>query len=119
MENENKKTQLRIQDIVLLLATLFQISIFIIKAALPLALISAGLLPILLFNFLYKDSKKVKIITLSLMGVYLLENVIMTYLYSPNPHLPIILFIVEMIMDIAIIQKIILDIVIKEKNEEE
>lgn len=119
MENENKKIQLRIQDILLLITTLFQIIVFIVKAALPLALISAGLLLILFFNFLYKDSKKVKIVTLSLMGVYLLENAIMTYLYSPNPHLPIILFIVEIIMDVAIAQKIISDIVIKEKNEEE
>lgn len=116
MENENKKIQLKTQDILLLLATLFQIIIFITKAALPLALISAGLLLLLFFNFLYKDIKKVKIITLSLMVLYLLENVIMTYLYSPNPHLPIILFIVEMIMDIAIVQKIILDILIKKRK---
>lgn len=117
MKSENNKKLLRIQDIVLLLAVFFQMIVFTIKGAFPLGLISMGLVFICFFNFLYKDSKKVKIITLSIMGIYLLENAIMTYLYFPNPHLPILLFVVEIIMDFAIIQKIILDVVVKKKEK--
>lgn len=120
MEN-NKKTIhqfiFNIPNIILLCATVFQIVVFMIKGGLGLAGISIGLIVVLLVNMFYKDKKTVKIITLILMGIYLVENAIMTYVYSPNPMLPIILFVVEIIMDIAILQKIIIDIVIKNKAE--
>lgn len=120
MEN-NKKTIhqfiFNIPNIILLCATVFQIVVFMIKGGLGLAGISIGLIIVLLVNMFYKDKKTVKIITLILMGIYLVENAIMTYVYSPNPMLPIILFVVEIIMDIAILQKIITNIVIKNKAE--
>lgn len=114
-----KKTKyilLKISDSILFIATIFQIIVFIIKGAFPLAGISLGLSLIHIIHILYQNNRKIKIITLSLMGVYLLENIVMSYVYMPDPQLPILLFIVEIILDIAIIQKIIFSSIIQEER---
>lgn len=114
MEEENKKIKLQMQDIFLLVAVLFQMTVFIIKGALPLACISVGLILIAIIHSIYNDNKKVKIVTLCIVGVYLVENAMMTYVYMPNPQLPIILFVVEIIMGIALVQNIVITIIKKE-----
>lgn len=116
MNNKSKNIIFKISNMILFIATIFQIVVFMVKGAFLLAGISLGLILILIIYILYKTNQKVKVMIVFLMGLYLLENIIMTYLYVPSIYLPIILFIVEIIIDIAIIQNMILNLVIKDSN---
>ncbi len=115
MNNKSKNIIFKISNSIVFIPTIFQVIIFIIKGAFPLAGISLGLIIILIVHMFYENNKIIKIITLFLLGLYLLENIIMTYVYMPSPQLPILLFVAEIIMDIAIVQNIILSICIKQK----
>ncbi len=108
--------KIKFQDLILFIATIFQMIVFIVKGALPLAAISIGLIITLIINICKKENRILKIITLSIMILYLMENAIMTYVYYPSVKLPIILFITSIIMDIAILQKIIFSVIIKDNK---